>query len=162
MTIFDQALKHTLKWEGGYVNDPHDAGGETNYGISKRAHPNEDIANLTVERAGELYKTHYWDAMNCDALATVSQVIAAKAFDMGVNMGTYRGAKILQAAIQTLSPGLAVDGKIGPKTVNALAAVDLETVQDLVQTRLENFYKSLQNPRFEKGWLKRAKSWLEL
>jgi len=31
---FDDAFKIVLGFEGGYVNDPADKGGETNYGIT--------------------------------------------------------------------------------------------------------------------------------
>jgi len=54
--------------EGGYVNDPNDPGGETNYGISKRSHPDEDIKNMTLARAIELYREHYWDFYGLDRL----------------------------------------------------------------------------------------------
>ena len=40
---FDKAFQITVGVEGGYVNDPADPGGETRYGISKRAHPDVDI-----------------------------------------------------------------------------------------------------------------------
>ena len=43
MAHFERAIDKTLAWEGGYVNDPKDPGGETKYGISKRAHPDVDI-----------------------------------------------------------------------------------------------------------------------
>ena len=36
--LFDAAVSYVLKWEGGYSNDPDDPGGETNFGISKRAY----------------------------------------------------------------------------------------------------------------------------
>lgn len=42
---FDLAFEIIIGHEGGYVNDPRDPGGETRYGISKRAYPNEDINN---------------------------------------------------------------------------------------------------------------------
>lgn len=45
----------TIEFEGGYVNHSGDIGGETKYGISKRFFPDEDIKNLTKERAAELY-----------------------------------------------------------------------------------------------------------
>ncbi|MBI5843910.1 MAG: hypothetical protein HZB23_04475 [Deltaproteobacteria bacterium] len=45
--------------EGGYVNDPADPGGETRFGISRRAYPNEDIKALTRERAAEIYYRDY-------------------------------------------------------------------------------------------------------
>jgi hypothetical protein len=57
---FGNAVEFVLRWEGGYVNNPRDPGGETNFGISKRAHPDEDIANMTRERAIEIYRRHYW------------------------------------------------------------------------------------------------------
>ncbi len=47
-------------WEGGYVNDPHDAGGETNMGISKRSYPDVDIKHLTREDAEEIYYRDFW------------------------------------------------------------------------------------------------------
>ncbi len=55
MTNFEGALKFTLSWKGGLVNDPNDPGGETKYGISKRAYPELDIANLTLEQAKGIY-----------------------------------------------------------------------------------------------------------
>ena len=48
---FDDAFVKLIGFEGGYVNNPADPGGETKYGISRRAYPGEDIANMTVERA---------------------------------------------------------------------------------------------------------------
>ena len=49
MSAFDIAFKLTIGHEGGYVNDPDDPGGETNYGISKRSYPDVDIANITID-----------------------------------------------------------------------------------------------------------------
>ena len=40
---FEEIIEVVLEHEGGYVNDPKDPGGETKYGVSKRAYPNEDI-----------------------------------------------------------------------------------------------------------------------
>ena len=66
LTNFQTAIKFVLEKEGGYVFDKTDPGGETNYGISKRAHPNENIKNLTLARAIEIYKEHYWDFYKLD------------------------------------------------------------------------------------------------
>jgi lysozyme family protein len=49
-----------FRWEGGYVNDPADPGGETKYGISKNANPGVDIKNLTKEDAKRIYHDKYW------------------------------------------------------------------------------------------------------
>ena len=59
-TTFDEIIEVVLEHEGGYVNDPHDAGGETNFGIAKRWYPDVDIKNLTKEQAKKIYHQDYW------------------------------------------------------------------------------------------------------
>ena len=51
LTTFNNIIEVVLKHEGGYVNDPNDLGGETNFGITKRFYPDVDIKNLTKEQA---------------------------------------------------------------------------------------------------------------
>ncbi|WP_425526518.1 glycosyl hydrolase 108 family protein [Xanthomonas oryzae] len=51
-----------LSHEGGYVNDPRDPGGETQWGISKRAYPELNIRALTRDQAIEIYRRDYWGA----------------------------------------------------------------------------------------------------
>lgn len=77
-------MEFLLKWEGGYSNDPSDPGGETKYGISKRAHPDEDIKNLTPERAMAIYASDYWDKAGCDSIPFPLNVVV---FDSAVNCG---------------------------------------------------------------------------
>ena len=57
---FDEIIDITLKHEGGYVHDPKDLGGETNFGIAKRFYPEVDIKNLTKEEAKDIYRRDYW------------------------------------------------------------------------------------------------------
>jgi len=86
---FDQALKFSLIWEGGerYTNDPDDPGGETKYGISKKAYPDVDIKSLTLAEASILYQRDYWDKTGCPIL---QPAIAICAFDTSVNCGVGR------------------------------------------------------------------------
>ena len=95
---FESALKFSLLWEGGekYTNDPDDPGGETKYGISKRAHPTEDIKNLSYERAAQLYRPGYWFEGLSEPLATV-------AFDTAVNVGRGRVSRWLEP-LETMDP----------------------------------------------------------
>ena len=65
-TNFLRAVKEVLKIEGGYVNNPNDRGGETKYGISKRAYPNVDIKNLTLDKAKQIYYNDYWYNIKLD------------------------------------------------------------------------------------------------
>jgi hypothetical protein len=87
---FDKAFDLTvMRFEGGarYTNDPDDPGGETKYGISKRANPDVDIANLTKDQAKEIYRKRYWTFCDCDSLPYPWDVIA---FDAAVNLGPKR------------------------------------------------------------------------
>jgi len=93
---FDGVIDRLLGREGGYVNDPEDRGGETKYGISKAANPDVDIPSLTVDRAKQLYKERYWDAIQADSLPASMREIA---FDAAVNQGvTWTKRALSQAA----------------------------------------------------------------
>ena len=91
---FRKALHFVLQWEGGYSNDPSDPGGETKWGISKRAHPEEDIEHLTPERAAQLYADEYWSPLGCDNIPYPFNVVV---FDTAVNCGPKRAADWCQA-----------------------------------------------------------------
>ena len=92
MTPLEQALAFTLKWEGGYSNDKADPGGETNFGISKRAFPDLDIKNLTMEQVVGIYHDKYWEPAGCSALELP---LAVCVFDTAVNMGVSRALGFL-------------------------------------------------------------------
>lgn len=92
---FENCVAEVLGEEGGYVNNPADPGGETKWGISKRAFPNVDIANLTREAASALYKTHYWDPL---AQFNLSGLYKKVAFEAAINQGLTRVKPWLVAA----------------------------------------------------------------
>lgn len=146
---FNLTVDHTLLWEGGYVNHPSDPGGETKYGISKRAYPKEDIKNLTVAKAKEIYKKDYWDKVKGDDLpAGVDTMV----FDAAVNSGIGRSIKWLQAAL-----GVTVDGVIGPKTLIAATKADpKELILELGEQRMR-FLRGLKTwNTFGSGWTNRV------
>lgn len=96
-----EAIKFIARWEwgdrsnGGYTNDPNDLGGETKFGISKRAYPDLDIKNLTAEKALEIYARDYWDKCACDAIPFPLCVVV---FDSAVNCGVSRALGWLKDA----------------------------------------------------------------
>ena len=93
LTSFDDIIEVVLEHEGGYVNDPKDPGGETNFGIAKRSHPDVDIKNLTKDEAKDIYYETYW----CDnKVPHVPNDLKHIYFDMCVNQGRGRAVKILQ------------------------------------------------------------------
>ena len=151
---FDDIIEVVLKHEGGYVNDPVDPGGETNFGIAKRSHPDVDIKNLTEEGAQEIYYQDYWMKNRVPQLPDELKHIY---FDMCINQGRGRAVKILQQAANAKGANLKVDGGLGPKTIGALNGVELQRVRayrikyyaDLVTRKpdLEKFYF---------GWFRRG------
>ena len=60
LTEFKDIIEVTLEHEGGYVNDPDDLGGETNFGITKRFYPDVDIKNMLKTEAVTIYRRDYW------------------------------------------------------------------------------------------------------
>ena len=153
---YPKCLSIILRKEGGYVNDPHDAGGETNMGISKRAFPDIDIKNLDVETASAIYKKYYWNQVKADQLPSGLDLVV---FDGAVNSGPAQSAKWLQKAL-----GIKADGVIGPVTLVALqdapisptGASDSKATASVIDKVLDQrlaFLKSLPTwSRFGKGW----------
>lgn len=146
---FQTCLDHVLRHEGGYVNHPNDPGGETNFGISKRSYPNENIRGMTKKRAGEIYKRDYWDAVRGDDLPYGLDLVA---FDAAVNSGVSRGAKWVQGAV-----GAQQDGKIGPATLLRVSKVDTRASISAACTRRMDFLRTLGTWNdFGKGWTRRV------
>ena len=156
LTKFDEIIEVVLHHEGGYVNDPKDPGGETNFGIAKRSHPDVDIKNLTKEGAKEIYKEHYWDRNKVESLPEELRHIF---FDMCVNQGRGTAVRILQRACNAKGANLAIDGGMGPGTKGAIETYkpSLERVRCY---RLKHYYdlvnKKPEQERFLYGWYKRA------
>ena len=154
LTKFDDIIEVVLHHEGGYVNDPDDPGGETNFGIAKRSHPDVDIKNLTKDGAKEIYYQDYWIK---NRVTQMPEDLKHIYFDMCVNQGRGRAVKILQQSANAKGANLKVDGGLGPKTIGALNGVELERVRayrikyyaDLVTRKpdLEKFYF---------GWFRRG------
>ena len=154
MTTFDEIIEHVLKHEGGYVNDPTDLGGETNYGITKRFYPDVDIKNLTKEQAKKIYKRDYWDKNRVDELPEQLRYIF---FDMCVNQGRGTAVKVLQRAANGKGAKLKVDGGMGPATLKAIQNIELERVRAYRVLRFANLViKKPEQERFWFGWYRRA------
>lgn len=159
VALFEPALELTLENEGGYANDPNDPGGETNFGISSRRYPDEDIKNLTIERAKHLYKRDYWYALRLDALS--SQLVANNLFDWGVHHGV-RGTSKKWQLVLAREYGFrgAIDGIVGSATVgftNGLLdrGLEVEFNAALVKARVL-YYTSSAKPMFLKNFVNRA------
>lgn len=128
--VVDQIINTTIGHEGGYSNNPNDTGGATRWGITEkvaRTHGYKgDMRDLPRETAVSIYEDDYWYAPRFDQIATVSPAVAAEMFDTGVNMGPSVPIKFLQRWLNAFNnqgkhyPDQTADGRIGPRTVDAL------------------------------------------
>jgi lysozyme family protein len=171
---FDKILKKTMKWEGGFVNDVHDRGGATKYGITLGTIQalNEDIDQdgrvdindihkLTIKQASSIYERVYFMRPKFHLLP---QTIQPVVFDMGVNHGPSRAVKILQKVINTAGiTTIEVDGGIGPITIRAADHTNARMghffINALCDER-QNFYDAIvandpSQKRFIRGWTNR-------
>ena len=155
---WEKAIAFVLAMEGGYTLDPNDPGGETNFGISKKAYPSLDIKNLTVDMARVIYERDYWIPCSCDDLPTP---FAIAVFDTAVNQGVTAAKRILQLAL-----GVNVDGTIGQKTIEAAVRAGERQVKLFLAERLAHYARLMaDNPKllvFATNWSFRVVSLAEL
>lgn len=170
--------------EGGYVNDPHDPGGATNYGVTihtmRRLRidldrdgdvDTQDVRLLTRAHAVDIFIKHYFEKPR---IGLLPEKLQASVFDMYVNAGS-NAVKILQRLLNSYGQSLSVDGALGPKTA-AVAAVAFDqkglALVDAYGIARRNYYLRLGDyrPTLRKfartraggkgGWIKRAEEFI--
>lgn len=169
MADYEKAIRFTLKWEGGYVNDGSDRGKETYRGISRYFNPDWDgwdiLDNIPNKRYNQqfpqledevkaFYKEHYWHEINADKIC--NDKIAAFIFDWYVNSGNNAIKKVQKITKQKQ------DGVLGNVTLYAINNYNGGLYEPLKMERI-SYYKSIvkNNPsqaKFLKGWLNRVES----
>lgn len=160
-----------IKREAGYVDDPSDSGGETNWGITVSVARTYgymgDMIDLTKETAFRIYSALYWDKVQADKMLSLSEAVTEEVVDSGVNVGTSRAVRWLQRSLNVLNlqgkhyADLTVDGQMGGLTLSALAHF-LTTRNEDVLVRMLNslqgaFYVTLaerreKDEKFIYGW----------
>ncbi|MDH5855683.1 glycoside hydrolase family 108 protein [Lampropedia aestuarii] len=161
--------------EGGYSNDPNDSGGETNHGITVAVARDHGftgaMADLTVEKAQEIYAESYIKKPKFDLVLALSPAVGAKLTDIGVNAGPGRAARWLQQSLNDLSRGgrdyaiVAADGDIGPRTIAAYEALvkrrgrikacelTLKLLDGYQAAHYSTLAKGVANSSFMVGWV---------
>ena len=156
------ALDFTLQREGGYVNNPRDRGGATNYGITQRTYDSwqishgeqrKDVRYIDMETVSAIYEHDYWNAAHCDSMPDKLGIVV---FDTAVNSGVSHAIKALQECL-----GIGPDGVWGAKTATALQDADESTlVASYIDARRDYCEDIVErNPGqtvFLKGWLARC------
>lgn len=173
MATFDLAIPIVRRHEGGFVNNPNDPGGATNFGISLRwlkekglledlEHSEGDLTHdevqviklMTPDEANAFYLKYWWTPFSYSSI--IAQAVANKVFDTAVNTGASRAHKFAQAIV-----GVPQDGVIGPKTLAEINAMPSLSFIVAYQNMQAQFYRGLAatNParqQFLQGWLNRA------
>ena len=158
---FDQAFELLIGHEGGYVNDPHDPGGETKYGVSKRSYPNEDIAGMTLDRAKAIYLRDFWGPAGCDALP---DPLKYEMFDFAVNSSAPGAPKTAIKCLQR-AVGADVDGLLGPNTLLRAQSMEPNRAQRRLFAQIIRYYTGLApelRARYLPGWMNRLAENLEM
>ena len=143
--------------EGGYNNDPDDSGGETNMGISKTTHKNEDIFNMTRERANAIYYRDYykWNGLN-----KLPYPIRGFVVDYGLPTNPQHAIETVHKVLDIPPPS----NIIGPTTLGKFENYTeeyynrfLEKYRDEMKKYFQNVVqKNPQKQKYLKGWLNRA------
>ncbi|MDO5609116.1 MAG: glycosyl hydrolase 108 family protein [Capnocytophaga sp.] len=171
MANFEQFLPLLKKNEGGWQELKNDTGNYTkggvlvgtNHGISTRLYETiigrpptkADMKAITWNEAVRIYRKYFWDVMKGDRIK--NQSVAEIIIDHGVNAGVSAATKLLQRVLNNkFGKSLKIDGSFGEKTLEALHSVNQEQLHKAYKKAREDFYKSLGNNEFQKGWLIRA------
>lgn len=142
--------------EGGNDDDPDDHGGRTSRGITQREYdawrrskgqPTLDVWEAPESDIEAIYHEEYWAPWGDLMPIGVDYLY----FDMAVNAGPYRAAVLLQRAL-----GVNADGRIGPVTREAIMKANPRQLIFAFSDAKRNFYRSLHQPKYTKGWLNRT------
>lgn len=163
---YDEAFARVIGHEGKFQNDPNDRGNwttgiigtgqlkGTKFGISAMSYPDEDIENLTLERAKFLYHRDFWLRVSGDVLHAA---LVYQLFDAAINHGIGNAVRILQRAA-----GVADDGGMGPITHAAVKARGTDDMLKLFCAKRLRFFTSLSTfSRYGEGWTNRVAGNLE-
>lgn len=184
MQSVSQIASEIIAREGGYVNDPDDPGGATNFGVTIHTMrrlgldldrdgivTERDVRALTREQATDIFIEHYF---NRPRIAQLPAVLHASVFDMYVNAGA-NAVRILQRLLRDMRIEVTVDGVIGPKTVlaaSAGAAAAPDHIADAYGIARRNYYYALADARpasrkyarrldgGKGGWIRRAEEFI--
>jgi type VI secretion system secreted protein VgrG len=171
MANFIPIITQQLKFEGGFVNNPADSGGVTNFGIAynynkdKFSSP-DDVKNMTQDQAVAFYKKYYWQPIQGDAITDqgVAQVLFNWACHHGVNGAIHDMQKVLNTSF---GQKLQVDGVLGNLSLSAINSVAPQALIKAYVFFNQDYLKNMiaQDPSqqvFEAGWDNRYKNLLTI
>ena len=170
--------------EGGYVNDPDDPGGATNFGVTIHTMrrlgldldgdgdvDTSDVKSLSRAQAVDIFVRHYFERPKISQLPSI---LHATVFDMYVNAGG-NAVKILQRLLVDMGYSVSIDGALGPQTVGAAQRAHEDAPEHLADAygiARRNYYFRIadRRPASRKyartrngkkgGWIRRAEEFI--
>lgn len=166
--IFDTCIDHIFRVEKGFVNNPLDPGGATNFGITLktlaqwRQKPTsvEDVKSLKREEAKDIYYSFFWEKPGMDKIRSAK--VALIVFDQIVNAGQSSAISALQRVLcANFGEHITIDGVLGSKTEVAVAtAHEGRLARKLIQAAQRRYADLCQNNSsnlvFLEGWIART------
>jgi lysozyme family protein len=170
---FSQALAFTLRWEGGFSDDPADRGGRTMRGVTERifhawladqGKPTRPVNEIRDDELNAIYRTNYWLGARC---AEISPPVDFCQFDAAVNHGPGGASRLFQRALNTAFREMKVqtqvkeDGAVGPVTLREARRVDADVLVRAYLAERRALYQRIvekkpDQSRFLKGWINRV------
>ncbi|MCF6327098.1 MAG: hypothetical protein L3J21_07395 [Devosiaceae bacterium] len=165
MSRFEHCLAHILRHEGGYVDNPKDPGGATNFGITRKTLarwrqvspwwklPKSQVRTIKQPEVKAIYRSLYWNRCRASILPIGLDYTV---FDFAVNSGPSRAIRHLQAVL-----GVMRDGIVGPITLNAIESFVVskgvgELIKKLINQRLGFLRRLTGFKTFGRGWTRRV------
>jgi len=177
MADFNKIYPTIVKYEGFYVNDPRDPGGETYSGVARKFNPNwkgwqivdkykaehggyipyntripsADLEMLVKETAKTYFNNIYGDQIKSDSIATISTQVF---------WGSAEGVKqVVQQAAINLGASIKADNVLGKETVKALNSLDQTKLYNEMKRLYIDYFTRLgkNQPQYAEGWLNRVK-----
>ena len=162
---FESAFLTVLKFEGGFVNNPNDPGGATNFGVTQKTYdlfcdkmhiPKREVTKISSLEVKQIYLS-FWRSASCDKFERTHPNTAEVHFDFSINAGISQANKSLQRVINARP----IDGIIGRITLAQLLSLDDTSVALSYLNERDRFYESLAERKsvlkeFLPGWKKRV------
>ncbi len=184
MPSVEEIAREIVAREGGYVNDPDDPGGATNFGVTigtmRRLGldltgdgkvSTADVKALTARDAERIFINHYFQRPK---ISNLPNSVQASVFDMYVNAGS-NSVRILQRLLGEFGRPVSVDGVIGPitaKTAHQVFKLAPRHLADAYGIARRNYYYRLGDRRAASrkyarrrdggkgGWITRAEEFI--
>ncbi len=185
----EDAILFAMAHEGGLVDHKKDPGGITQWGVSLRHARNvgairsargvellnfdldndgdidaDDIRALTKEQAKIVY-VNFWQRHRFKEITSPDgqhRKVVMKFYDLCLPMGYGGASRVVQRTLNTLQIATVEDGFVGPiSRTNLNEAIAWNPVATLttLMAQGEGYFRDLDAPDFEKGWVKRARHW---